>query len=317
MPQLPRGDYKIIIRPRGGLRVADHGAARLATCIYHAAEIPNEKPKTRTPSAHADKYQKISRIKIGNQAFETSAYEAAPDYTSKGVIRGIPLEDTARDITANVITPRNPTAIAAKRLSNTMTVIVLFTGLRVPTYVRYGGALLPCSLYRKQIDTCYQCGRLGHHADERQQEEDYPTKPTLVNTNLEQRDPPPSQKPGGRGWSRSRTRSPSRSRTRSRTPVPAGPFKLAAGNPPHPKLAPPRALFLASGKPDALWVGRTWSSPPKRRQPSKNNNGSGPVNVRELADVILRFGKSKRKRNDNAGPMNELTSRIRSVTTTN
>ncbi|KAH7977752.1 hypothetical protein HPB49_003374 [Dermacentor silvarum] len=221
-------DYKIIIRPRGGLRVADHGAARLATSIYHAAEIPRE-AQDETPS-------KISRIKIGNQAFETSAYEAAPDCTSKGVIRGIPLEDTARDITANVITPRNPTAIAAKRLSNTMTVIVLFTGLRVPTYVRYGGALLPCSLYRKQIDTCYQCGRLGHRAD-RQQEEDYPTKTTLVNTNLEQRDPTPSQKPGGRGRSRSRnrsggrpssrTRSPSRSRTRSRTPVPAGPFKVS------------------------------------------------------------------------------------------
>ncbi|KAH7944960.1 hypothetical protein HPB49_002856 [Dermacentor silvarum] len=311
MPQLPRGDYKIIIRPRGGLRVADHGAARLATSIYHAAEIPREAQDedtictncqqniivVSTPiEAHADKYQKISRIKIGNQAFETSAYEAAPDCTSKGVIRGIPLEDTARDITANVITPRNPTAIAAKRLSNTMTVIVLFTGLRVPTYVRYGGALLPCSLYRKQIDTCYQCGRLGHRADvcpnpndrlcrgcgaanpaqdhqckpkcqlcggnhptadkacraryktpylvkrrqwERQQEEDYPTKPTLVNTNLEQRDPSPSQKPGGRGRSRSRnrsggrrpsrsrTRSPSRSRTRSRTPVPAGPFKVS------------------------------------------------------------------------------------------
>ncbi|KAH7939720.1 hypothetical protein HPB52_016398 [Rhipicephalus sanguineus] len=180
MPPLPRGDYKIIIRPRGGLRVADHGAARLATSIYHAAEIPRETQDedticlnsqqniivVSTPiEAHADKYQKISRITIGNQTYDTSAYEAAPDFTSKGVIRDIPLEDTARDITANIITSKNPTAIAAKRLSNTTTVIVLFTGLRVPTYVRYGGALLRCSLYRKQIDTCYQCGRLGHRAD--------------------------------------------------------------------------------------------------------------------------------------------------------
>ncbi|KAH7944963.1 hypothetical protein HPB49_002859 [Dermacentor silvarum] len=121
MPQLSRGDYKIIIRPRGGLRVTDHGAARLATSIYHAAEIPREAQDdaictnfkqniivVSTPiEAHADKYQKISRINIGNQAFETSAYEAATDCKSKGVIRGIPLEDTARNITANVITPRN------------------------------------------------------------------------------------------------------------------------------------------------------------------------------------------------------------------
>ncbi|KAL1482030.1 hypothetical protein MTO96_034053 [Rhipicephalus appendiculatus] len=180
MPHLPRGDYKIIIRPRGGLRVAECGAVRLATSIYQAAAIPTEAQDedmvcpnlqqniivVSTPiEAHADKYQRITRIKVGKDTYETSAYEAAPDYTSKGVIRGIPLEDTARDITANVVTPRNPTALAAKRLSNTTTVIVLFEGFRVPTYVRYGGALLRCTLYRKQIDTCYHCGRLGHRAD--------------------------------------------------------------------------------------------------------------------------------------------------------
>ncbi|XP_075721824.1 uncharacterized protein LOC142765138 [Rhipicephalus microplus] len=180
MPPLPRGDYKIIIRPKGGLRLTDYGAARLATCIYHAAEIPRDAQDedticpnfqqniivVSTPiEAHADRYQKISRIVVGNKTYDTSAYEAAPDGTSKGVIRDIPLEDTARDITANVITTKNPTAIAAKRLSNTTTVIVLFAGLRVPTYVRYGGAMLKCSLYRKQIETCYQCGRLGHRAD--------------------------------------------------------------------------------------------------------------------------------------------------------
>ncbi|KAH6946205.1 hypothetical protein HPB50_012145 [Hyalomma asiaticum] len=140
IPQLPRGDYKIIIRRKGGLRVAEHGAARLATSIYHAPEIPREAQDedticpnfqqniivVSTPTeAHADKYQKTASIKIGNQTFETNAYEAAPDCTSKGVIRGVPLEDTAGDITANVITPRNPTAIAAKRLSNATRVIVL------------------------------------------------------------------------------------------------------------------------------------------------------------------------------------------------
>ncbi|KAH7964117.1 hypothetical protein HPB51_027645 [Rhipicephalus microplus] len=119
MPPLPRGDYKIIIRPKGGLRLTDHGAARLATSVYHAAEFsrdaqdedticPNFQQNiivVSTPiEAHADRYQKISRIVVGNKTYDTSAYEAAPDGTLKGVIRDIPLEDTARDITANVIT---------------------------------------------------------------------------------------------------------------------------------------------------------------------------------------------------------------------
>ncbi|KAH8033929.1 hypothetical protein HPB51_017627 [Rhipicephalus microplus] len=115
--------------------------------------------------ARADKYQRTTHITVGKDKHETSAYEAAPDYTSKGAIGRISLEDSPRDITASVVTPKNPTALAAKRLSNTKAVIVLFEGFRVPTYVHYGGALLRCTLYQKQVATLYHCGRLGHRAD--------------------------------------------------------------------------------------------------------------------------------------------------------
>ncbi|KAL1486837.1 hypothetical protein MTO96_031190 [Rhipicephalus appendiculatus] len=119
-----------------------------------------------TPSeSNADRYQRVERLVVNGQSYETNAYESAPDLTSKGVIRGIPLEDSPRDITAQVVTPKNPTAIAAKRLSNTTNVIVLFSGLKVPSFIRYGGALIKCALYRKQLDLCHQCGRLGHRMD--------------------------------------------------------------------------------------------------------------------------------------------------------
>ncbi|KAH7945955.1 hypothetical protein HPB49_017834 [Dermacentor silvarum] len=52
--------------------------------------------------------------------------------------------------------------------------------------------------------------------------------------------------------------------------------------------------------------GRAWSPPSNKRQPSNNDNGSGPVNVRALAEIILRFGKPKQERNANAGPMKEF-----------
>ncbi|KAH7981514.1 hypothetical protein HPB49_025114 [Dermacentor silvarum] len=64
------------------------------------------------------------------------AYETAPDYTVKGIIRRIPLEEDAKSIHTNIIHGRNPHAVAAKRLSNTKTVIVAFEGPRVPSYVR-------------------------------------------------------------------------------------------------------------------------------------------------------------------------------------
>ncbi|KAH7986437.1 hypothetical protein HPB49_025964 [Dermacentor silvarum] len=44
-------------------------------------------------------------------------------------------------------------------------VIIAFDGHRVPNFVRYGPFLMQCSLYRKQIDVRYTCGRLGHRAD--------------------------------------------------------------------------------------------------------------------------------------------------------
>ncbi|KAH7959459.1 hypothetical protein HPB49_011317 [Dermacentor silvarum] len=40
MPLLPRSDFKIVIRPRGGLEVATTGTVRLASAIYRAANVP-------------------------------------------------------------------------------------------------------------------------------------------------------------------------------------------------------------------------------------------------------------------------------------
>lgn len=180
MPRLPTGDFKIVIRPRGGLQLSKLSLTELDKAVYEAAEIPYEERETdticpnnfqnilvvSTPNQdHADKYQGIKHIKANDKLYEVGAYETAPELTAKGVIKGVPLNETPRDITAAIITARNPTAIAAKRLGNTTTVIVLFDGSRVPTHVMYRGVLTRCSLYRKQVDFCKQCNRLGHRSD--------------------------------------------------------------------------------------------------------------------------------------------------------
>lgn len=177
---MPRGDYKIVIRPRGALKISEHGIVQLTAAVQDAAGIPRDEREedivcsnnyqnilivSTSDQEHANKYQEVGRIKIQDKFYETNAYETAPDMTAKGVIRGIPLDEGPRDITAVVVTNKNPTAIAAKRISNTTTVIVLFEGYKVPTYVRYRAALLRCSLYRKQVDFCNQCNRLGHRGD--------------------------------------------------------------------------------------------------------------------------------------------------------
>ncbi|KAL1416927.1 hypothetical protein MTO96_027369 [Rhipicephalus appendiculatus] len=150
MPLLPRNDFKIVIRPRGGLDVATTGTVRLASAIYRAANVPAHEAGEDTVcsnnrqniivgsirhATHAAKYRQLQAITIGDGRHEVSAYETAPDYTVKGIIKGIPLEEDARSIHTNIVHARNPHALAAKRLSNTTTVIVAFEGPRVLTYV--------------------------------------------------------------------------------------------------------------------------------------------------------------------------------------
>ncbi|KAH7965624.1 hypothetical protein HPB49_009048 [Dermacentor silvarum] len=117
MPNLPKEDYKIIMRPRGGFKVTNYGLDRLGCCVRNAAGIPRGESEgdivcvnykqnilvVSTPSDdHAAKYRHITSLKIGNEEFDTSAYEAAPENTSKGIIRGISLEESPKDIWENL-----------------------------------------------------------------------------------------------------------------------------------------------------------------------------------------------------------------------
>ncbi|KAH7964414.1 hypothetical protein HPB51_027346 [Rhipicephalus microplus] len=110
-PLLQRNDFKIVIRPRGGLDVATTaGTVRLASAIYRAANVPAHEAGEDTVCSnnyqniivvstphvsHADKHRQLQAITIGNRHTEVSAYETAPDNTVKGIIRGIQWKKTS------------------------------------------------------------------------------------------------------------------------------------------------------------------------------------------------------------------------------
>ncbi|KAH7983359.1 hypothetical protein HPB52_011454 [Rhipicephalus sanguineus] len=180
MPPLPKNEIKIILRPKGGLHISKVGSPTVTAAIFHATKMPLEESQEdticpnvqqniiviSTPHPHnADRYVRLKSIHVNGTTHEVNAYEAAPDNTTKGVIRGIPLTDTAQEIDANVVNTRNPLALAAKHIGTTTTVVIAFDGPSAPRLVRYGATLIPCSLYRKKIDVCYHCGRLGHRMD--------------------------------------------------------------------------------------------------------------------------------------------------------
>ncbi|KAH7953674.1 hypothetical protein HPB49_010992 [Dermacentor silvarum] len=167
-------------RPRGGLLVGKIMMPELVQAIAGAARIslediqrdticPNVAQNiivNSTPEGErVSRYAAIHALMIGNQAYEVCAYAAAPENTVKGVIGGIPLSETPEMIRAKVVNIYNGTALEAHRIGNSHGVIVLFKGDKVPSYVKYCGALIRCRLYRQHKEVCRTCGQVGHRRD--------------------------------------------------------------------------------------------------------------------------------------------------------
>ncbi|KAL1421035.1 hypothetical protein MTO96_023557 [Rhipicephalus appendiculatus] len=172
MPELPPDDYKIGVRPKGGFSGAEYGMDRIYCCLRNAAVIGREAARKdsiclnvkqnvvvlSTPSEdRAKRYGAISKLCIGNKEFEVNAFQAAPENTSKGLIRNISKDESPADIVNNLVTQRNSGVLHAKCMGTTDNIIVLFDGFHVPRHIYYGPMLVRCSLYRKHIGVCYEC----------------------------------------------------------------------------------------------------------------------------------------------------------------
>ncbi|KAH7949390.1 hypothetical protein HPB49_009299 [Dermacentor silvarum] len=178
-PLLPEEDYKVVIRPRGGFdtmqssAMIKDGVLRAAGITIKDAEEDifrvNSKQNTfimSTPKLeNAKRYSQLKEIRIGIGVSGAAAYITAPDYTCKGVIRGIPDYDAPEDIEESLVNRSNPTILHARRMGRTDSVVIVFEGTYVPQYVYYRGAKYRCVLYRKKHELCTTCGRLGHRAD--------------------------------------------------------------------------------------------------------------------------------------------------------
>ncbi|KAL1485084.1 hypothetical protein MTO96_010468 [Rhipicephalus appendiculatus] len=166
------------MRPRNGLNLRTACGVALDETIRRTAGINADETITICPNyiqnilvastpdeETAGKLAKIRSIKMGDKEHEVSAYVSAPEEMVKGIIRDVPLSYTQDQLSRALITTRNPNLAYAKRLGNTATVILLYEGNRVPTWVYFNSIMIRVALYRKQLDFCRECGRLGHRAD--------------------------------------------------------------------------------------------------------------------------------------------------------
>lgn len=179
-PRLPRDDIKVVIRPREGMNVARVSEATLRDSVLQAAGLEpaaatedllrvNHEQNILVVStpllARAERYARIEELKVGENLFSAKAYVTTPDDSVKGVIHNIPAYDSAEDIARSIVYSRNPTAMHARRMGQTNSAIIAFSGKRVPYFVYYRGAEYRCYIHKKKHEVCSTCGKLGHRMD--------------------------------------------------------------------------------------------------------------------------------------------------------
>ncbi|KAG0413063.1 hypothetical protein HPB47_009793 [Ixodes persulcatus] len=180
LPKLPEDDVRVVLRLRGGILLKPGDCVTLQRCIQLAANVTggmaardtfrlNEQQNTlliSTPSPeNATRYSRLTKYTYREKEWEVAAYVVPPENTQRGVIQGIPQEDSEQDILENLVHSRNPSVLHARRMGRSNSVLILFEGDRVPFWVRYGNVDFRCYIYKKKVEICTTCGSVGHRGD--------------------------------------------------------------------------------------------------------------------------------------------------------
>ncbi|KAL1487068.1 hypothetical protein MTO96_008369 [Rhipicephalus appendiculatus] len=178
LPPLPAEDYKIAIRPHGGLNLSKVSPKTLLLAVAHAAKIRSEKPDIKlrvdenqnvlTVSTSSENIAtalgQITEITVHAATYDITSYGIAPDNSCKGVVHGIGHEITPDDFLKEVEVPGYE-VLTCRRLGDSGAMVLTFCGKRVPFFVNAYGQALRCYLYKRTIPHCRKCNKTGHRED--------------------------------------------------------------------------------------------------------------------------------------------------------
>lgn len=179
-PRLPANDYKVIMRPRSGLRVSAWATDQLTHSIQLASNIPASRfyaevivqPQVQSniiaassPSEDiVEALRNITSLQLGTATYEVAAYMKPPPGTARGVIQGIN-PGTPSDELRRAVYSTGPPILDIRMLGTSNAAVITFDGPHVPFYVRAYSTLTRCRPYRNTYQCCVLCGELGHRQD--------------------------------------------------------------------------------------------------------------------------------------------------------
>ncbi|KAH8009122.1 hypothetical protein HPB51_010659 [Rhipicephalus microplus] len=175
LPPLPAEDFKLAIRPHGGLNLSNVSPKTLLLAVAHAANIRSEKPDIKlrveedenvlaisTSSEHfATELGQITKITVHEATNDITSYGIASDNSCKCVVKAIRHEITTDDFLTEVEVPGYE-VLTCRRLGDSGAMVLTFCGKRVSFFVNAYGQALPCYHYKRTIPHCSKCNKTGH-----------------------------------------------------------------------------------------------------------------------------------------------------------
>ncbi|KAH7983571.1 hypothetical protein HPB52_012659 [Rhipicephalus sanguineus] len=181
LPQLPRGDFKVVVRPRG-LDVTKQTPRTLLTAISSATEVSLQEALAQdqlrlhpinntftisTPvETRARAYAHLTSIPLGASRTDVTAYLAPPDDAVRCIIHMAYNDEPHKEILEGLV-PYNPDLpiIDARPFGKNRSLIITLATGPLPKAIRFWAGIHTCFPHRPKVEACYNCRRVGHRQD--------------------------------------------------------------------------------------------------------------------------------------------------------
>ncbi|KAG0411186.1 hypothetical protein HPB47_011690 [Ixodes persulcatus] len=142
LPPLPEDEYKVVYRPRTGLKLSAWSDKSLTQGIATAGGFPFK-----------DFYSNV-----------TIQTQWAQNLIMARVVHGIEAGTTEEEL-KELISVNGYSILHARMLGKSSSALLTFEGPHVPFYVKAGSMFTRCRPHRRSVQYCRACGNVGHRQD--------------------------------------------------------------------------------------------------------------------------------------------------------
>ncbi|KAG0444571.1 hypothetical protein HPB47_013647 [Ixodes persulcatus] len=180
LPPLPEDEYKVVFRPRAGMKVASWTDRAISQGLAMASEVPTKEfyahvtiqtqwaqnliVASTASEDFALKLHEVTKVQLGSVTYDLLPYLKPIPGTVRGVVHGIEAETSEREL-MELLSAKGHNIMHARMLEKSNSALLTFQGPHVPFYVKVGSSYTRCRPHRRSVQYCRACGEVGHRQD--------------------------------------------------------------------------------------------------------------------------------------------------------